>query len=99
MSYADLVDQDVRLIILRALADENDYTLNESILSAVLETFGHRKSRAYIREQLRFLADDLKAVAVSAAGTVQIARITDTGLDHVAGRIRLEGVKRPSPGL
>ncbi len=96
-SYAQTVAEDVRLIILRALADETDYTLNESLLNAVLETFGHNKSRSYVREQLRFLEAEVNAVTVTDAGSVKIAKITRAGVDHVQGRCKLEGVKRPSP--
>lgn len=96
-SYRDFVDQDVRLIILRALADETDFALNENLILAVLETFGHRKTRDYVRNQLAWLAEQARAVTLTEAGSVRIATLTQTGLDHVERRAALEGVKRRSP--
>lgn len=97
MSFAEQVAADCRLIILRALADEDDNRLNENLLSHVLETFGHSKSRNYIRQQLRQLAE-LDAVEVTEIGTVQVAKLLRGGLDHVERRAFLEGVRKPSVG-
>ncbi len=96
MSYQDFAAQDARLVILRALAAENDGRLNEIILTASLDAFGYRRSREWVRTQIRFLAD-IGAVHVAEAGTVLVAAITRAGLDHVERRIVLEGVNRPSP--
>ncbi|HOV02933.1 MAG TPA: hypothetical protein PLG99_00885 [Kaistiaceae bacterium] len=94
---SEIIAADVRLIILKALAAEVDYTLNETLLAAEMERFGHRKSRDYVRNELRFLEGEARAVTLTEAGTVLIATITRRGLDHVERRVVLEGVKRPSP--
>lgn len=96
MSYREMVHQDQRLIILRELAGELDYRSNETILTAVLESFGHRVSRDMCRTQLRKL-EELGAVRISQAGSVFVATLTRAGLDHVEGRSVIEGVHRPSP--
>lgn len=96
--YNQHLTVDARLVILRALNDQPDGRLNESILSTVLETFAHRRSREWIRQQLRYLAD-IGAVRNTEAGTVLIAEITRLGIDHVERRAMLEGVKRPSPAV
>jgi hypothetical protein len=87
---------DVRLIILRELASQPDYRLNETLLLRVLETFGHRRSRDYLRDQLRWL-EEMGAVTLTEAGTVLIAELTRRGRDHVERRVVIEGVARPSP--
>lgn len=94
--YNQHLTSDARLVILRALNDQTDGRLNESILSSVLETFAHRRSREWIRQQLRYL-EDIGAVRNTEAGTVLIAEITRNGIDHIERRTVLEGVKRPSP--
>lgn len=94
--YNQHLTVDARLVILRALNDQPDGRLNESILSDVLESFAHRRSREWIRQQLRFL-EDLGAVRNTQAGSVLIAEITRLGNDHVERRCIIEGVKRPSP--
>ncbi|PZU15681.1 MAG: hypothetical protein DI589_27670 [Shinella sp.] len=88
--------RDARLIILRGLADQPDGRMNETLLTALLETFGHRRSRDYVRTQVHKLRE-LGAVTITEAGSVVIPRITRAGLDHVESRSYIEGVNRPSP--
>jgi hypothetical protein len=94
--FRQYIAADVRLIILRELAAQPDYRLNETLLSRVLETFGHRKSRDYLRDQLRWL-EEMGAVTLTEAGTVMIAELTRRGRDHVERRVVIEGIARPSP--
>jgi hypothetical protein len=94
--FRQYIAADVRLIILCELVAQPDYRLNETLLLRVLETFGHRKSRDYLRDQLRWL-DDMGAVSLTEAGTVMIAELTRRGRDHVERRVVIEGVARPSP--
>jgi hypothetical protein len=94
--FRQYIAADVRLIILRELAAQPDYRLNETLLSRVLETFGHRKSRDYLRDQLRWLGE-MGAVTLTKAGTIMIAELTRRGRDHVERRVVIEGIARPSP--
>jgi hypothetical protein len=94
--FRQYIASDVRLIILRELASQPDYRLNETLLLRVLETFGHRKSRDYLRDQLRWL-EEMGAVSLTEAGTVMIAELTRRGRDHVERRTVIEGIARPSP--
>jgi hypothetical protein len=94
--FRQYIAADVRLIILRELASQPDYRLNETLLLRVLETFGHRKSRDYLRDQLRWL-EEMGAVTLTEAGTVLIAELTRRGRDHVERRVVIEGIARPSP--
>ncbi|MEP3431767.1 MAG: hypothetical protein ABJN98_23990 [Roseibium sp.] len=97
MDYSEHSAQDCRLIILKALTKENDTRLNETIISHVLTTFGHTKTRDYIRTQLRKL-EDLGAIKLVEAGSVLVAELKQPGLDHVERRSFLEGVLKPSIG-
>lgn len=97
MSFKEHMRKDARLIILRALADETDYRLNETLIEAALETFGHRVTRESLRNELRWLESDASAIALTEAGSVFVATITQTGLDHVNRKRVLEGVARPRP--
>ncbi|MER8964478.1 hypothetical protein NKI25_01940 [Mesorhizobium sp. M0808] len=87
---------DARLIILRELNRQTDGRLNEVLLTKTLDTFGHNRSREWVRTQLRKLAE-LGAVKVTEAGSVMVAAITRSGIDHVERRSIIEGVARPSP--
>lgn len=91
-----LIREEARLIVLKALAQEADYSLNESLLQAVMETYGISRTREWVREELRRLCD-LGAITIGFAGEIMIARLTAKGRDHVERRLTIEGVKRPSP--
>ncbi|WP_319775505.1 hypothetical protein [Breoghania sp.] len=94
-NYLDWVISDGRLVILRALAEEMDNTLNETLISRVLDAFGHKWAHDRVRDQLNWLSE-MGAVKLTEAGSVQIASLTRRGLDHVERRTTIEGVARPS---
>lgn len=95
MSYGDAIVGDARLCILKELARQIDGRLNEVALVAVLDTFGIRRNREWVRTQLRAL-DQLGGVNVTEAGTVMIATLTKFGRDHVERRAVIDGVARPA---
>lgn len=97
MSFDAYLTEDARLVMLKELARQPDGTLNETILVRVLDSFGHRRSRDWLRTQLRAMAD-VGAVRITEAGSVMIAEITRAGLDHVERRSVIEGIARPSLG-
>lgn len=100
MSLATVLAEDRRLVILRALHEAHDYSLNESVLKKVLETFGHAVSRDLVRADVAWLAEQrlVRAVPVEGAATVglSVVRLTEDGGDVARGRYH-PGVARPSP--
>ncbi|MER8814345.1 MULTISPECIES: hypothetical protein [unclassified Mesorhizobium] len=94
--YDDYVEQDIRLIILRALAAEDNGTMHEGRLELELKRFGYTKTRAYIRNQLTFLEKTAGAVRNIVGGSVMVATIRKAGRAHIERAQFLEGVKRPS---
>lgn len=92
------LEEDARLVMLKELASQTNYTLNETILHRVIETFGHSRSRDWLRTQLRAM-EELGAVTLTQAGTVLIAVISPAGIDHVLRRRVIEGIARPSAGV
>jgi hypothetical protein len=96
MDYPEFVTQDARLIILKELARQTSGSLNETILTAVLDSFGHRRSRDWVRTQLRQM-EELGALRCVETGSVLIASITRSGADHCERRSFIEGIARPSP--
>lgn len=97
MSLDQIMREQGRLIILRELAGQPNYSLNETLLTAVLDQFGISRSRDWTRQEMRYLAE-IGAATITQAGSEMIAIATERGLEHVSGRSMLEGVKRPSPG-
>ncbi len=96
MDYPERYTKDARLTILKALAEEHSYSLNEKILREALATFGFNRNRAWVRDQLKVMVD-LDAVTTRLAGSVMIALITRAGLDHVNRHGIIEGISRPEP--
>lgn len=93
----DFYDEAARLTILKALAEEQDYKLNDTILLSVLEQFAFSRGRDYLRNQLQWLESQVGAVKLHKVGTAVVAEITQAGLDHVERRQILAGVKKSSP--
>lgn len=96
MDFEQHLAADARLTILKELARQIDGRLNDSILLSVLDAFGYRRSREWVRTQILKLKE-LGAVTTVESGTVIIASITRAGLDHVDRRSIIEGIARPSP--
>ena len=96
MDYREHATQNARLIILRELASETDYRLNETILGKVLDSFGHAFARSWLREQLQIM-ETLGAIVLTKAGSTLVAEITRAGIEHVERRTTIDGIARPSP--
>lgn len=91
----DRIAADARLIILRELARQSDGRLNDLVLDRVLEAFGVRRPRDWLRTQLRRLSD-LDAVRIEQIGDIYVATLRQAGRDHVDRRALIEGVSRPA---
>lgn len=97
-SFAELWMEDMRLVILRTLAQTSGYSCNDSILQDVLATFAHRCSRDQVRSALAWLGENAYlSYEILETGTY-IATITQRGIDVASGNITVPGVKRPGPG-
>ena len=92
----DIIREEARLIILRELHLQANYSYSDSMLQPTLENFGIHKSRDWIREELNYLAD-VCAIRKTSAGSVVVATLLPKGVEHVERRLVIEGVKRPSP--
>ena len=95
-NFDEYLTADARLVMLRELNQQIDGRLNEVLLTKALDTFGHNRSREWVRTQLRKL-QELGAVKVTEAGSILVAAITRAGIDHIERRSIIEGVARPSP--
>lgn len=95
-NYDDFIAEDIRLIILRALAGEDNGSMHEGRLEFELKRFGYTKTREFIRNQLTWLETEVAAVHTTIAGTVMIATLRKAGRAHVERARFLPNVKRPS---
>lgn len=94
--YIQHLTEDARLCILKELASQTDGRLNDAILVKVLDSFGYRRTREWVRTQLNAMAD-LGAVTQTQQGAAIIAMITRAGMDHVERRAVIDGIATPSP--
>lgn len=99
MTYAEELKADRRLCILRLLL-EQEGSANDRVLEIGLLALGHRAGldRAYVRDLIRFLETAACVTVEMFRDTVMVANLTDRGAAVAEGRIRCEGVARPSFG-
>ncbi|KAB2749869.1 VpaChn25_0724 family phage protein [Brucella anthropi] len=95
IDYVRLRRESARLVILKALAEQMNGSLDSSMLEQILPVFAIKESRVWVHEQLEYLAER-EAVIITRAGTVVIATLTKRGRRHLERDIAIEGVKRPS---
>lgn len=87
-----------RLEILRLLAADDDYTLNEDILNRCLGDLGLRTSSARLHSDLRHL-ECHGAVKIEVKGQdLYVATVTPFGVEVSQGRERAPGIAKPKPG-
>lgn len=97
MSYSDLVASDIRLVILRVLAQTPSYSHNEYVLREAVSLYGHDISSDRLRTELAWLSEQALLVIDSSSG-VQVSKLTGRGFDVAQGRTVVPGVQRPRPG-
>ena len=95
MNYNETVAAEARLHILAELARQVDGRLNDLLLARMLDLYGIRRDRDWVKTQLRKL-EALGAIDLSPAGEMLVARITRDGRDHVEERAVIVGIARPS---
>lgn len=101
MSLTRILQEDRRLVILRLLHEDADYSLNESILGKALAAYGHGVSRDVVRTELAWLREQglvrLESVPRPSGEPLQVATLTARGAEAAEGRAVVPGVARPSP--
>lgn len=97
MSYQEIVTEDQRLVVLRVLAEDGDYSHNEYVLQEALRLTGHNISNDKLRTELSWLKEQ-RLVTLDTSMSIWIARLTLRGDDVSQGRAIVPGVKRPRPG-
>ena len=90
-----IIREDARLIVLKALSEQTDERLNSSVLLEIIETYGGiRKTREWLHTELDWM-NDMGAVKTSRIGTIVVAALTERGAQHLDRIVAIEGIKRP----
>lgn len=102
MTLTRIMEEDRRLVILRCLHEDADYSINESLLVKALAAYGHGVGRAVVLADLAWLAEvglvTVEALPRAGREPLQVATLTNRGAEVAEGRARVPGVARPTPG-
>lgn len=98
MSFKDHLTEDLRLCLLRVLAEAPGNRANASILQDAVNAIGHHATREQVVQAVNYLAG-LQAVATEQIGPVLVVTLRANGDDHLKRLgAPLPGVKLPSLG-
>jgi len=97
MTFSELVNSDLRSVVLRSLAQDSDYAHNEHVLKRMLVQLGHKISGDKLRAELFWLREQGLVDLADVSGTV-VAKLTGRGKDVAEGAAVVPGVHRPEPG-
>lgn len=95
--FEQVVTENRRLEILGILKEDPGYETNAGIIQGSLGWLGLQTSMDRVRTDLAWLKEQ-GLVTLSEVGGVQLAKITQQGLDCARGLSRIPGVARPAPG-
>lgn len=91
----DIIREEARLIILRDLFSQPNYSNRDVYLMQELESYSIKKSREWVREEMRYL-ERVGAVKITTIEDLMMARLLPKAVEHLEDRIIIEGVKRPT---
>ncbi|NHC05904.1 VpaChn25_0724 family phage protein [Azonexus fungiphilus] len=94
MSFQDYLRRDVRLVILRVLSEMPEYRANSSVITNVLDQFGHAVTRDQVKTELRWL-EEQGLIQLAEVGSVLVATLLERGQDVARGRAKVDGVAKP----
>lgn len=97
MSFAKIVQEDRRLMVLLLLKESDQYSANEHLLRRALDNFGHNVGKDLLRTELAWLSEQ-GLLKTTATADVVVAKLTSRGLDVADGRALIPGIKVPEPG-
>jgi hypothetical protein len=94
-TFAEVMREERRLVILRILADSPQYRTNSSVLASMLEHLGVPSTRDQVNTDLDWLAEQ-GLVVIEDLDFIRVAVLTARGGDVACGKATVSGVKRPS---
>lgn len=94
MSFADLVIEDRRYLILKALQSAAGYQASVGLLQAFLDSFGQKVSCDLLAADVAWLVE---------MGLVEkldqpLVKVTQRGIEIATGRSKHPGIRRPALG-
>lgn len=96
MRYEQFETEGRRLVVLRGLQHAVRYRAPAQLVRAYCDALGHTVSADKLATDLAWLAEQ-GLVTLAAEQGVQVATMTERGLDVATGRAQVPGVQRPGP--
>lgn len=93
MKYAEMVEEDRRLVILRVLLEAAAFGTNIGLLRQFVEAAGHTVSLDRLAADIAWLSE-MSLIGVEN----DVVRLTARGGDVATGRARVPGVRQLRPG-
>lgn len=97
MSFADIVVEDRRYLILKALHNATGYKASSMLLQAFLDSFGQKISADLLIADLAWL-NEMSLVNLEKENDCTIVTLKLRGADIAAGRSHHPGIRRPIVG-
>jgi len=94
-SFHEAMTANQRMLVLRALYKDSDYTLSTDMLQRFLRHFGHGLGIGEINQLVSHL-EKRDYVSVERLGEVVIVKLTRAGQDVAEGNVTADGIDRPS---
>ncbi len=98
LSFFDFTMQHVRLALLRVLLETPTHSANDSVLTMQMIELGLPVTRAQLRTQLGWLAEQGLIRITRPIDTLIVASLRERGGEVATGRAQVDGVPRPTPG-
>jgi hypothetical protein len=95
VNFAEHMNKDQRLVLLRLLTDVGGYRSNSSVLWGCMDQLGHVISRDQVKTHLHWLAEQQLVSITEPVPNVLVATLTERGHDVATGRATVFGVARP----
>lgn len=94
MKFEKYMLRDMRLVMLRILAETPGFRANSSVMTTLLYQLGHTVSRDKVKTELRWL-EEQGLLTIVPAESVLVATLSERGQDVAEGRAVVEGIASP----
>ena len=93
-NFAEYLRRDIRLLILRILAEMPTFSANSSVLNMGLQRYGHAITRDQVKTELRWL-EEQGLLTIADISVVLVATLNERGQDVATGRGQVHGIAKP----
>lgn len=94
MDFDTYMSEDRRLVLLRLLEAQDDFTLNDGLLLHGLDQLGHGVSRQILLQDMAWLETAGLVVLKPLSAQMMRVRLSEKGQEVCLGKRRVSGVRR-----